>query len=462
MKTKLWIVLALAMVTVFTMGAAAPVSQAPAGTQTALVGYIAGNGKVATPTASVTKQNGNKNLLTVTVTERYTSIDREVVSTEQFSIDNNAAGTYKVGNYNVYVDTKGNTQIRDCYIVSSDPTSLSTFTRLDESGLYYMEYLEDYKFDDFLQVGAANDEELAAYLQDVLLDGLPVEITPPAYGCSVFSGELEDSGDRILARNFDNSDAPFMIVETNPENGFKSISTVNLSFIGYTKAGLLEYENETEDFLLPTLVAPYVPLDGVNEKGLAIGVLQLNYLGARQADATKIDLPTTTMIRLILDQAETVDDALDLMRQYNMRDSLSMLKTLDVDFPSFHYQISDKSGRSVVVEYVNNVMKVIEQKEGENYHFVTNFFLSPEAESLPGIGSTVKPSYASTCWRYNGMKAVLEANGGIFADEMAAMDLLNAVKQSSTLWSVVYNLEKLTVTFVPMRQYDKPAYLFAV
>jgi hypothetical protein len=37
--------------------------------------------------------------------------------TKAFSINNNAAGTYTVHEYKVYVDTKGNTQIRACYIV---------------------------------------------------------------------------------------------------------------------------------------------------------------------------------------------------------------------------------------------------------------------------------------------------------------------------------------------------------
>jgi len=67
-------------------------------------------------TASVEKLNGNKNNLTVTVTE--TLLNGDVVPyTATISIDNNAAGTYTVGPYKVYVDTKGNTQIRECYIV---------------------------------------------------------------------------------------------------------------------------------------------------------------------------------------------------------------------------------------------------------------------------------------------------------------------------------------------------------
>jgi hypothetical protein len=69
----------------------------------------------------VEKLNGNKNNLTITVTEQ-AGVDQngnpiEFSVTATFSIDNNAAGIYQVGNYRVYVDTKGNTQIRECYIV---------------------------------------------------------------------------------------------------------------------------------------------------------------------------------------------------------------------------------------------------------------------------------------------------------------------------------------------------------
>ena len=71
----------------------------------------------AVPSASVEKLNGNKNNLTVTVTETYADGSKKFV-TKTFSIDNNAAGTYAVGDYKVYVDTKGNTQIRDCRIVN--------------------------------------------------------------------------------------------------------------------------------------------------------------------------------------------------------------------------------------------------------------------------------------------------------------------------------------------------------
>jgi M6 family metalloprotease-like protein len=68
------------------------------------------------PVAFVKQFNGNKNDLTVNVTEIYEDGTTEFFSAT-ISIDNNAAATYTVGPYKVYVDTKGNTQIRACYVV---------------------------------------------------------------------------------------------------------------------------------------------------------------------------------------------------------------------------------------------------------------------------------------------------------------------------------------------------------
>ena len=70
----------------------------------------------AAPTASVEKLNGNQNRLTITVTEKLSDGKTNII-TVSFMINNNAAGTYNVGPYKVYVDTKGNTQIRECYIL---------------------------------------------------------------------------------------------------------------------------------------------------------------------------------------------------------------------------------------------------------------------------------------------------------------------------------------------------------
>jgi len=78
---------------------------------------VGASGPVATPSAFVTKLNGNQNDLTISVKEVYANGKVNTV-TATFKINNNAAGTYKVGDYKVYVDTKGNTQINAIYIVN--------------------------------------------------------------------------------------------------------------------------------------------------------------------------------------------------------------------------------------------------------------------------------------------------------------------------------------------------------
>jgi hypothetical protein len=82
----------------------------------AMDGLILADVEGAFPTAVVIKLNGNKNDLTVTVTEQLSN-GKENSITKVFSIDNNAIGVYEVAGYKIYVDTKGNDQIRECYFV---------------------------------------------------------------------------------------------------------------------------------------------------------------------------------------------------------------------------------------------------------------------------------------------------------------------------------------------------------
>jgi len=69
-----------------------------------------------TPTASVRVISGNQNELTITVTEFYSDGSTKVIRTT-LMIKNNAEGTYQVGSYKVFINTKGNDQIREIRIV---------------------------------------------------------------------------------------------------------------------------------------------------------------------------------------------------------------------------------------------------------------------------------------------------------------------------------------------------------
>ena len=150
--------------------------------------------------------------------------------------------------------------------------TLDSIKKIDEYPLYTMDYAGDYGIDEFLeQGGASNDAELIDFVVDRLLKGLPIEIELPNLACSTFNAETP-SGDAIFGRNFDLEFSPSMMVRTNPEDGYASLSMVNLAFIGYG-------EDKLPDDLASSIVslaAPFAPLDGVNEKGLAVGVLLID------------------------------------------------------------------------------------------------------------------------------------------------------------------------------------------
>jgi len=108
---------------------------------------------------------------------------------------------------------------------------------------------------------------------------------------------------------------------------------------------------------LPLLAAPYLPFNGMNEKGLAIAILQTP-ITELPNDPDKITLNTTTMIRLVLDKAATADEAIAFFRKHNIYFSGDIY---------CHYLIADKSGKSVIIEYWNGEMYVVDEKIASNF-----------------------------------------------------------------------------------------------
>lgn len=264
-------------------------------------------------------------------------------------------------------------------------------------------------------------------------------------GCSTFSAQTED-GDRIFGRNFDLTYSPALVVETAPDNGYHSLSTVNLAFLGFGEDKL----PETFKQKLITLAAPYAPLDGINEKGLAVAVLRIGDEPTNQ-DTGKTDITTTTAIRLMLDKAATVDEAISLLEQYDMHSSAGSC---------YHFQMADASGNSAVVEYVDNEFVVL--KADKDYQMATNFLLSDK-----------KFNFGSGQDRYEILETSLDSCGGLIKDEAAGMALLEAAskdwhrsetsgRDNATQWSIIFNCTDLTAKVVAGRQYDKPAHEFSL
>jgi hypothetical protein len=296
---------------------------------------------------------------------------------------------------------------------------LFSLEKIDDYGAYQMTYYGDYGFDEFLEVGALSDKDIEEFVTKRLLKGIPINLGVTGNGCTAFVTKNEKE-EVIYGRNFDFLYAPSLQLYTEPKNGYKSVSTVNLSFAGYSE-NFLPDGSLFDKFL--ALATPFLPFDGMNENGVAIALLAVPE-AEPPYDSNKITLNTTTAIRLVLDNASTVEEAVKLLRNYNIYFSGDI---------ECHYLIADASGRSVIVEFYDDELQVVETKT--DYQIATNFI----AYNNLNIGEGF-----TEFERYNMVEKEILDNNGIL-NENDAISLLAKVgvkdgEVDKLQWSVIYNL----------------------
>ena len=300
-----------------------------------------------------------------------------------------------------------------------------------EDGLSAVAFEGEDGFTEFLsQGGASSDREVAEYLGGRLLSDLPgLLFGGNPFGCSTLSVQRRDGG-YFFGRNFDWNTCSALIVSSRPAQGYASISTVNLDFI---KAGGVDISGLPDS--VQAIIALYAPLDGMNEKGLAVSVNMIQDSDTIEQNTDKPDITTTTAIRLLLNQAADVEEAIFLLEQYDMHASTGMM---------VHFAIADADGRSVAVEYVNNEMTVTDTQ------IVTNFYIA-QGEKY-GIGTS------QSHLRYDILHEALNAEGVMNAEEVRnALDSVskdNFGEFESTEWSIVMNQETKEMTYYHRENYD--------
>lgn len=334
--------------------------------------------------------------------------------------------------------------------------------RLDEN-IILLDYQNDYDLDGLLNKGVKSITDLIKHIAK-LSSRKESDFTvgeAKGGGCSSFNAFTPD-GDHIMGRNFDFKVAPCLVLWTHPKEHYASVSVVDHNFLTYGKKHHKYNENRTAQLLL----APYCCVDGINEKGLSIAVLQIKAKATQQNDASKPDITTTSMVRAVLDTCADIDEAIDFIKAHNMHDSL---------FCCYHYQLSDANGRTAIVEYIDNVLHIYE-KNSEKYDiagsvyegdgldlcYVTNYSLTKD------VGSLKIEQHGED--RTDAIKTALSDKKGVLT-ELEAMDLLNYVKldydhpkypwRIEALWSAVYNSTKKTLMLAAGMDYTR-VYSFAV
>lgn len=347
-----------------------------------------------------------------------------------------------------------------------------------DGAVYSMEVKGDFYLDDFVaRGGVSSDTELIQFITDHITHGVVnLNMTAPEIGCSSFTATAEN-GDALFARNYDFSKTNAMLVFTEANEGrHATISTVDLQFLG------IDVDQDMTGLMdkVICLAAPYAPLDGINDAGVSCGIY-MTYQGGEETVATsqdtdKPDFTSTTLLRLILDYADSVEEAVEIASSYDLHDSANT---------SYHYMVADSTGKSAILEWTNDsavdttdndgsqrTLKVVyndqdsaigEREAASNYQVVTNFVLQP------GYYDGVPAENKKGADRYDRLYQELQATDGVVADEQAAMDILQAVgrrgwdnddKNSCTVHSAVYNLTQKTVLWVTNENYDDPDAVF--
>lgn len=357
-------------------------------------------------------------------------------------------------------------------------TSMTLLRERDDShqdgAVYFMDIKGGFYLDEFIaQGGAKSDQELISFITGNITKGLiPMNISESEIACSSFTAATED-GDRLFARNYDFSKTNTCIVRTQANEGrHASISTADLQFLG------LDVDQNVDGLLdrITCLAVPYIPLDGINDAGVACGIY-MTYQGdgvPTDQNTDRPDLTSTTLLRLILDYADDVQEAVEIASSYDLHDSA---KT------SYHYMVADASGKSAILEWVgasdaadadgskrelvvtyNDDDGHIGAAEGaSDYQWITNFILQPGYYQ----SDEQKKGYD----RYQRISEELARTDGVVADESAAMDILSIVgrrkwnnddSNSCTVHSVIYNLTDRSVLWVPNEHYNESgaAYCF--
>jgi hypothetical protein len=298
-----------------------------------------------------------------------------------------------------------------CVLHGNNIRTLLSLKQIGSKPLYIMNYYGGYRFKSYLKTGSETYQELNRFLNKRLLHASSIN-DDNSFACSAFSSyNLKD--EPIYGRNLDiPGNHPAVLLCSNPPDGYASVSMVELTVLGYPdKLGDLTTKLSSFRGRKALLAAPYMPRDGMNEYGLVVSTLNTPPQ-TPQKDPCKTTIGRWQALRLMLDYAKNVDEALKLLKEYNSFDG------------EVHFFIADAAGNSVIAEYVDGDFLITPRTE--QFQIVTNFIVAHPIQ--PGGGHD----------RYNKLYDTLNSVRGRLS-EGAAMALLKAASQPSTAWSVIYN-----------------------
>lgn len=310
----------------------------------------------------------------------------------------------------------------------------------DGYDIYTMDIKYDYDIDNIIDYGVETNQDVFDSILKEALPILPIKYEAPTFGCSAFNMTTND-GNNLMGRNYDfKKNTSAMLVHCNPKDGYESIAFVALDNVS-ANAPLSSISKK-----LASLTAPFICLDGMNEKGVSIAVLVVDSEPVHQ-DTGKDNIFTTLAIRLILDKAATTEEAVELFKKYDMVASSGK---------DYHFYVNDASGDGRIIEW--DCESPTRELVATKVDVVTNFYTIYADKVLPNQRND---QYGHGKERYDAIKEVLEQQQGNYTYNTAWDALKKAAQEpsekeltSNTQWSIIFDNTNLTAKIVLRRNWN--------
>jgi len=301
--------------------------------------------------------------------------------------------------------------------------------------MYSLHYQNNYGINEIIAGNSKNFLEVYLNIQKYFKTSKPLINPFVSNGGCIGITAFNEKDEALFCRNFDYRDTNCMVVWVDSKEGYKSLCMADFNFMAYDrKICNIEKSNKAR-----LLAAPLVCMDGINEKGLAMSIIEVKFDPTKQRSGRKRLFPTL-LLRLALDTCSTVDEVERLFSNYDMQGTLGN---------DYHYHVTDSRGNAAIYEFINNKLVVIKNNEKEyfpnRYMYVPSFFVHKD-----GNNKYVTP-YAIK--RNETAKEDITNKNGLYS-ETELLKLLEKCKTNhphewmphmvKTVWSIVYNTNNLS------------------
>lgn len=201
-----------------------------------------------------------------------------------------------------------------CFNELSTILSYESYTD-EKQTMYYAKIEGDYYTKDFYDAkGAYTNSDLSKFLtvstSKKMMALSKINISTPSFESNTIT--YTDTN-KNLGTTYHSSSNYSMVIETNQKNKYSSVSTINLSSLSI---------DDDLNFLEKNVAfaAAYLPVNGLNETGLSVSLTYTNKLQNEitYKNSKDVDITESVLVRLILDNASTVEEALDIVDNYDL------------------------------------------------------------------------------------------------------------------------------------------------